>query len=262
MGGHPGFVNYLIEQGLSPGTIRVYAQAVTRASTFMDLATVTAVTVAEYAGRLAPSHSTRGQLRCALKHWYQFTGADGPWRAVRVPPQPEMLCRALSPEAARDLAKVAVGWYPNGLATLLGLYLALRRGEIAGAEWSRLRGDYYTVTGKGSKTATLPVHPVLLHELQATTRGSPWVFPGRLDGHASVATVWRWVKDCATEAGIPEITTHQLRHTCLATANDNTQNLRAVQSFARHSKPQTTSGYTRTTEKRLREVSDALDYLN
>ena len=30
--------------------------------------------------------------------------------------------------------------------------------------------------------------------------------------------------------------------------------------FARHTKPQTTAGYTRTTKEQLRAVSDALDF--
>lgn len=54
--------------------------------------------------------------------------------------------------------------------------------------------------------------------------------------------------------------THVLRHTALTTALDATENLRAVQAFARHSDPQVTSGYTRATQQQLRRVSDALGY--
>ncbi|KKK59417.1 hypothetical protein LCGC14_3034590, partial [marine sediment metagenome] len=70
-----------------------------------------------------------------------------------------------------------------------------------------------------------------------------------------------WTKRVASEAGIHEFTTHQLRHTALTTANDTMGDLRAVQTFARHKKPETTAGYTRTKQTRLREVSDSLDYL-
>ena len=70
-------------------------------------------------------------------------------------------------------------------------------------------------------------------------------------------------------AGLGHVTTHQLRHTSLTTALDNTENLRAVMEFARHERPQTTAGYTRRTKERVRRsrlrmtyrgVSDALDF--
>ena len=95
----------------------------------------------------------------------------------------------------------------------------------------------------------------------ALPRSHPtWVFSGRLNGHVHPATVWTWVVNLAEGAGIERVTTHRLRHTCLATANDNTGDLRAVQDFARHSKVDTTAGYTRSTERRLRTVMESIDY--
>ena len=41
-----------------------------------------------------------------------------------------MFCRALEPEDAALLAKTAKGWFPEGTAVLLGLYLALRALEM------------------------------------------------------------------------------------------------------------------------------------
>ncbi len=75
-----------------------------------------------------------------------------------------------------------------------------------------------------------------------------------------MATVWDWTKRVGREAGIENLRTHQLRHTSLTTAHDNTGNLRSVMKFARHSRPQTTAGYTRTTKEQLLAVSEALDY--
>jgi len=54
-------------------------------------------------------------------------------------------------------------------------------------------------------------------------------------------------------------TTHRLRHTALTTALDRTENLRAVQSFARHANPAQTAGYTRTTLTQLQAVGAGLD---
>lgn len=64
---------------------------------------------------------------------------------------------------------------------LLGMYLALRREEIAKAEWERFDEgmEWYTVTGKRDKTATLPVH-LRIREEFTPRRGQGFIFPGRV----------------------------------------------------------------------------------
>jgi integrase len=59
---------------------------------------------------------------------------------------------------------------------------------------------------------------------------------------------------------VDNVTPHRLRHTSLSTAQDNTGNLRAVMAFARHARPETTMGYTRTTARQLMSVMEAIDY--
>lgn len=264
------FTEYLIGVGLSNKSIRLYANHVAKAEQWMRSHTHTTLhwcgprELADYAQTLPNSHSTRGQVVAAFRHYWDYKGrSDTPHRAIRVPSAPEMVCRAITETETRDLVKVSLGWWPQGTVVLCGLYLALRRFEIAKMEWSRFDGslEWYTVTGKYDKTNTLPVHSNLRSELE-TRRGEGWVFPGRYAGrHINANTVYDWTREVGRYAGIPDLEPHELRHTALATANDNTGNLRSVQTFARHSKPQTTSGYTRTTQTRLREVSDSLDYL-
>lgn len=263
------YSEYLTGIGLSTKSIRLYAKHVERAERWFRSNTHTTLhwagpkQIREYAETLPASNSTRTQARAAFKHYWEWKGRDNtPHGAIRVPSAPEMVCRAIDETQVRDLVKVSLGWWPKGTVVLCGLYLALRRFEIAQMEWSRFSDDFewYTVTGKRDKTATLPVHPALRDELYPK-RGRGWVFPGRFPGrHITPNTVWVWTAEVGEEAGIPDLEPHELRHTALATANDNTGNLRSVQTFARHSKPSTTSGYTRTTAERLREVSDALDY--
>lgn len=256
------FRDYLVGQGLSPRTIAIYVRLVVAAQQHFDLATVTATILHEYASTVITfSHSRRGQFAAAVHHYWNMVGRfDGPIRAIKVPPQPEMVCLAVEDDQARDIVKVALGWHPEGTAVLFGMYLALRRAEIAAAEWRRFSDDrsWYTVTGKGSKTATLPVHPILAAELNG---GDGWVFPGRYGSHVSPATVWSWTKTVGEAAGVANLRTHQLRHTALTVANDTTGDLRAVQTFARHAKASQTAGYTRTKKQRLREISDSLGYL-
>lgn len=176
---------------------------------------------------------------------------------------PVMVCRALENDQARDVVKLSVGWWPQGGAALLMAYLGLRRFEVAISEWGRFSHDFgwYKVLGKGSKTADLPVNPVLAHEVRSR-RTSGFIFPGsRGRLHVTPATINLWITEVGKAAGVPDLTPHVLRHTCLALANERLGDLRAVQTFARHSKPETTSGYTRTRLRQLQAVSASLDYL-
>jgi integrase/recombinase XerC len=143
------------------------------------------------------------------------------------------------------------------------MYLALRREEIATLRWDAFSSDgWVTIVGKGEQEAKLPVHPALLDALARFERAdATWVFPGRRSGsHISCAAVWKWICTLGKEAGIENLTPHRLRHTALATANDRSGDLRAVQDFARHAKIDTTSMYTRSTARRLIKAMESIDY--
>ena len=259
------FIEYLTARGLAGKSIRLYVRAVELADQSVGpLETVTAVDLAGYVETLAAGYSTRRHLRTALAAYWQMSGVDGPIRVVRVPSKPRGRCRALDEDDARAMVKAAVGWYPQGLAALFGFYLALRSAEIAAAEVSRFDPEFawYTVTGKGDVTATLPVHPTLADEMR-NTHVTDWVFPGSQGRrHVTAATIWNWVREVAREAGVEEaVWPHRLRHTALATANDRCHDLRSVADFARHRDPTVTMIYTRTTETNLRRVADSLEYL-
>lgn len=264
----PAFADHLIGLGLNERTVTYYVSHARHASEYMalygaTLATCKPTLLAEWAKTVPNSHSSRGQAVAALRHYWEWTErVNPPARAIRVPPRPEMVCRTLEDGETRDLVKVALGWWPQGTVVLMGLYLALRRFEIGKAEWGRFDEDltWYRVTGKRSKTATLPVHPVLKAELEPR-QGSGYLFPGRFGGYVASVTVGEWIDQVAKEAGVKNLTPHRLRHTSLSWAVDAGKPLRDVQAFARHSDPGMTAKYTRTTGRRLQQVVDALDYL-
>ncbi|MEX2623382.1 MAG: tyrosine-type recombinase/integrase [Acidimicrobiia bacterium] len=266
------FAEYLISIGMAARTIELYCGHIRRAESTAEalgfaLPSAGAGQLARVADLVANpggSVAMRSQLRSALKHFYTWHDRmSAPLRAVRVPPQPRMVCKALDPEDAARLVGVARGRWPEGAAVILGMFLALRREEIAAAEWDRFDDDmeWYQVFGKRSKTATLPVAE-LAREALWPFRGEGYLFPGRRYGrHVTGATVWNWMKAIGEEAGLSSrFTTHWMRHTALTTALDNTENLRSVMEFARHEKPETTAGYTRTTKTQLRAVADAIRY--
>ncbi|MDQ3575298.1 MAG: tyrosine-type recombinase/integrase [Actinomycetota bacterium] len=228
----------------------------------LSLATATAVEVADYLATQSRTWSVRNLLRAALTHYWDITGhADPPLRAMRVPSKPRMVCRALDPGDARILAKAARAHGGSaGMAAVLGLYMGLRREEIAGVRWDDFSESELRVIGKGEKQADLPLHPVVLELLAEHPRRGPWLFPGEGRDHVHPATVWQWIRDLAQAAGVGLVSTHILRHTCLATANDATGDLRAVQEFARHARPETTANYTRASAQRLDAVMRSIDY--
>lgn len=261
-------VGWLLALGLAPKTARLYAGNILAAERWcagrgLTLATLAPEQVVEMAATKPLTHSTRTIFRAALRHyWERAERENPPLRAIRVPPEPRHACRALEEDDARILAKAARARRDRkGLAVVLGLYQAMRREEIATLPWSGLsEAGWLHIVGKGAKARRIPLHPVTAEALSWVDRSGEYVFPGRFGGSILPVTVWDWVRRVSDEAGVPTIAPHVLRHTSLATANDNTGDLRAVQSFAGHAKPETTSGYTRTTGRRLAAVVASIDY--
>lgn len=262
---------WLVGMGLSDSTIRNYELRIRQATDLLaeqgvDLDTALPTHIRFVSESLPRGSSTQRQLSSALKHYYAMIDRDRPpYRAVRVPPKPQPKNKALSVEDARLLAKAAKSWHPQGTAVMLGLYMALRAAEIASFTYAMITGDmeWYTVFGKGSRTHTLPVHPVLIEELGVIRRFVPgdFLFPGaRGRKHVTTQTIWNWVREVSQEAGIGDVHPHQLRHTALTTANDNSSDLRAVSQFARHQRIETTTIYTRTSDDQLKRVMMAIDY--
>ena len=222
--------------------------------------TMTAPELEAWTETLPRTRSTLMGVRSSLLHYYALTGReDPPTYIIRVPRRKRMISKALSEEDARTLERAAIARADRwGLAVIIGLYLGLRRFEIAKLRWSDFHDGWVTLVGKGDLEATLPVHRVVQDYLELLPRTSEFLFPGRWQGPINPTTLWLWVKQVALEAGLDEIPTHVLRHTALSVGNDVTGDLRAVQDFARHADPNTTAGYTRSTKRRLEKVAQAI----
>ncbi len=272
-GGGVGVVNqdridFFRARGLSPGTAKLYSWQLSRLEAFLqargtELSSAGPEELTGYVDTLPRTHSLRTQLRSALRHFYEDLGRPNPplW-AVRPPRKPPMRCKALDPNDASRLAEAARARHDQrGLAVLVGLYGALRRAEIASLRWEDVDVDTFRVLGKGERTRFVPIHPVLAEALAEFRQPTGPLFPGaRGRSHVNPATIWEWVRVVAAEIGLDGLKPHQLRHTALATANDATGDLRAVQELAGHSRPETTAGYTRVLRRRLTATVEAIDY--
>lgn len=127
---------------------------------------------------------------------------------------------------------------------LLGRLAGLRRGEIA-----TVRGEHFTrwpepellVIGKGGRGRVIPVHPLLLSQLDRLRVARGWMFPGQVDGHVSA----EWVGKTLARLLGQGWTAHTLRHAAATHWYSVERDLRATQELLGHAKPETTMRYTR-----------------
>lgn len=268
------YVDYLHGEGLAPATVRIYRGMIARARKWaeeegVDLLDMSASEVVALRAQFPESAGTLRQLRSSLQHyWDMHRVGYPPIKALRVPKKPRPVWRGLSDDIARQLARTAYGWHPEGTATLIGLYTGLRRAEIAAMRWDRFSPglERYTVTGKGGVTDTVPIHPRLRSILRPLRGGYVWLFPGQRRLHVSAATVWTWVTAVAEEAGV-YVTPHQLRHTIIsgvarAAAAQGLDGLRVAQKLARHARADTTQVYLEgITAAQVEAALEVIDWL-
>jgi hypothetical protein len=145
------FREYLYGLGLCERTVREYIRELQRAQRWLeehghDLGNARPSSIAAYSETRARSWSTRKVVRCTLQHYWTMTGRlTPPVAAVRVPPKPRGMSRALEEDDTALLAKAARerGDDP-GLAVALMLYAGLRRNEVP-----RFAGNALTTTSVG-----------------------------------------------------------------------------------------------------------------
>jgi integrase/recombinase XerD len=193
--------------------------------------------------------------------WYAHnSGTDVTARLPR-PRSPQSTPRPVSTERLRRLLNT-----PMHRRTLVMVLLAalagLRVHEIAKVRGEDVDIDDRTlrVTGKGGRSDTLPLHPLLVAAaLTMPTRG--WWFPAnsrRRGEHVHAKSVSDIIGMAMRRAGIVG-TPHALRHwygsNLVATGTD----LRTAQTLLRHANLQTTAIYIAVADEKRSEAVDRLD---
>lgn len=138
---------------------------------------------------------------------------------------------------------------------LLAALAGLRVHEIAKirAEDFDLTAGLLYVTGKGGKTAALPVHGRIL-EAAAGFPAAGWWFPNHAGtGPIIPAAVSRVIRDTMRRAGVPG-TPHALRHYYATALLEGGTDIRVVQELMRHSSLGTTALYTRVSDVQRRDA--------
>lgn len=235
-------------------------------------------------GAIARLHA-RGEaprtLARRLSAWRTFFGwrirhhgaAVNPVTGVRAPKIGRQLPKALSPDHAAQLLDRAVAeklevrdkamfelLYSSGLrlAELLSLELADGR--------SIVRDGEVTVTGKGSKTRTVPVGRQAREALvswlqQRASVARPEVgalFVGARGDRVHATVVQKRLKQWAHRSGVQAaVHPHVLRHSFATHVLQSSGDLRAVQDMLGHASISTTQVYTHLDFQHLAKVYDA-----
>lgn len=258
---------YLYGLGRKPKTVRNYAMKVEAALEWcdrhgMDLRHLRPSQMRELAGEWPNTYSTRGQLRCALIHFWDMCDVPGVVASIPVPPQPPSSWRGIEDEDTKRLLAAARGDWPRGAVIYLGVYLGMRREEIATLRWSTFDADlrWVRIQGKGDRVRRLPVHPKLAEILKPNRWPGEWVFPGRLGGHVSSTTISNWVAEIAERAGLGHLTPHQLRHISGGKVYEETDDIYVAKAWLGHASVKTTQTYVPMKARRLLKAMESFDW--
>lgn len=139
------------------------------------------------------------------------------------------------------------------LALMLGGLCGLRRGEIARTRRDHVEPDLVgwclRVKGKGGHERRVPLPDEVARVIRAMPEG--WLFPSPTGTHLTPHHLGKIVKAC-----LETHTTHTLRHRAGTKAYDATKDIRAVQEFLGHAKPETTAIYTYVPSSSIRAAME------
>ena len=273
------------QRRLSPHTLANYSRALDllfRLKEKTALRELEAAHIRRFVARLHASGLSGRTLALTLSAWrglYHWLARHkdfpaNPVQGVRAPKSPRHLPKALSveqaqqlldgpsvdtPEALRDRAMFEL-LYSSGLrlSELISLNAAdggldLRQGEL-------------TVTGKGSKTRTVPVGARACEAARAWLNARALLaapqeralFVGARGRRIAAGTVQTRLRAWARRQGLgASVHPHMLRHSFASHVLQSSQDLRAVQEMLGHSSISSTQIYTHLDFQALAKVYDA-----
>ena len=262
------FAAYLVLNECADNTVRNYSAMFVRWCDWAiahdyDPAAPDALAVRAWSKTINGTRSSLAHARATIGHLCRALEVEDVSPAIPLPRQPHKSRAALPHDQAVALHRHALDAGLKGLAVLVVLYTTARTSEVASLAWRNIDFPNRRVTLVRDKvrdrhTITLAEN-LAWHLERRHVPGDLWVFPGRHGGHVAPATVWRWVLDVAADAGVGHVTPRALRHTSITEAYEATGDVLAVQNLAGHTRPETTYGYVRLSDRRARATVEALD---
>ncbi len=282
-----------MEKGRSPNTLAAYrrdlsAYAAWLAGQGAELAGVDEGIVTGYVAHLeasgrAPSSVARALVAVRLLHRFlrdEGLAATDPGTAVRPPPVPKGLPKALTEDEVSSLLAAVTGNGPRerrDRAVLEVLYgTGVRVSELTGLSMADLALDQRLVRvyGKGNKERLVPLGRYARQALDEWTGpgGREALVPRRRARRADADAVFLnargqrltrqgvdlIVRHYARRAGLGgRVSAHVLRHSCATHLLDHGADIRVVQELLGHASIATTQVYTKVSAERLRAAYEA-----
>lgn len=257
-GGHfDAFASWMRAGGLSEGTVRLRLHHLSRFAQTCDVWTAETADLVDWLETPGWKPATRLSARSSLRVFYRWMVEEGlrpddpsartravkmPPRAVKEAPQ-DALLQALETVNERDR-----------LAVLLAAYAGLRRAEIATLHADNIGERMLTVTGKGSKTRRVPIHPLLEAPLRDAKARGGYLFRGA-DGWSPVTPDAMGRRIARALPG--KWTAHSLRHYFAGHVYRASHDIRSVQQLLGHSSIATTQIYTQVDDDELHAAVSA-----
>jgi integrase/recombinase XerC len=273
------------QRRLSPHTLQNYARALELLLKLKDrsrLRDLDTQQVRRLVARLHAAGLSGRTLALTLSAWrglYRWLArqrgfAANPAQGVRAPKTPRHLPRALSVEQAQQLFEGEAPRAPQALrdrAMFELLYSSgLRLAELVALDADDGRLDLgqreVTVTGKGSKTRTVPVGARAAEALRAWLKarallaapGERALFVGARGRRIAPGAVQARLRAWSARQGLgAAVHPHMLRHSFASHVLQSSQDLRAVQEMLGHASISTTQVYTHLDFQALARVYDA-----
>jgi integrase len=157
---------------------------------------------------------------------------------------------------ARDENQVAAK------AILLLLLTGARRNEVSHARWEHVdlqSSTLFVPLSKSGKPRYVLLNAAAVDVLRSVPRlpGNPFVFPSPVTGRPCASLHFPWHR-IRTEAGLPDVRLHDLRHTFASVLINKRKSLYAVQRLLGHANAKATQRYAHLARETLAEAAEAM----
>lgn len=258
------WIAYLVSQGFSPRSVKLYVSCV---NGFLRCGlSATALDIQRYLAHLRSGGMSvagvKNQLK-SLKSLFRFLSGNGLWpgdptRNIKTPRERRTEVRPpTQDEVSRILA--AVNSPKLRVALILMADSGFRFGELATLGWDRvdLEKRQANVVGKGDKERTVPLSVVSCAALrwlrETTSDGRDLVFPSRSARGWDNRNVNKALGRYCAKAGVRKCTCHQFRHFFATQMLQHGADLKTVSEILGHTDPSTTvKFYAHTDGTRIR----------
>jgi len=233
---------------------------------------VTPTAIISYLTRPGINNTTKATYHATIRAYCKYlllTGqrADDPSLGTPTPKRPKGVPRPVEQQrVAATLDTISGRRGHKRKATMmvvLAAYAGLRVHEIARCrrqDFDIEAGMLY-VTGKGSKSAALPLHPAIVEALQAFPPQDGYLFPSYTHPGQPIIprAVAQTLKRAMAAAGF-DASAHQLRHTFGTALVRSGVDLRTTQTLMRHESLATTAIYVEVSDETRSAAIRGLQY--